>query len=116
MDAVGLKFDIHPLFLSTHFGTGMPDDTRTKLEDIGTGTYTQLSSQTLSLELGHSLFRHASIVYLDPRAQVNSQQSTSACHINSVSDLNVHLLTYTHSLGPPAGSITFMYFSCSGVR
>ena len=76
IEAIGLKFDINPLFMCNHFGTGLPEDTRVKWENDGISTYAQLSSQGLSLELGHFFFLHASVLFLGPTEENQGEKST----------------------------------------
>ena len=76
VDALGLNFDIDPLFLSNHFSTALLGETHMKEEKASTGIYAQLSSQRTSLDLGHSPSLHASIMFLDATMHEKTQQST----------------------------------------
>ena len=78
IDAIGLKFDIDPLFLCSHFSSGLPADERAKWEDDGILKYAPLSSQRMFLEVGQFLFLHASVFFLGPTEENQDEKSTGA--------------------------------------
>ena len=76
IDAIGLKFDIDPLFFCNHFATGLRDNERAKWENDGISKYAPLSSQRMFLELGHLSFLHASVLFLGPTEGNQGEKST----------------------------------------
>ena len=76
IDAVGLKFDIDPLFFCNHFATGLPHDERARWENDGISNYAPLPSQRMSLEVGHFVFLHASVLFLGPTEEDQGEKST----------------------------------------
>ena len=76
IDAIGLKFDIDPLFFCNHFATGLSDNVRAKWECDGIFDYAPLSSQKMFLEVGHFAFLHASILFLDLTKEDQGEKST----------------------------------------
>ncbi|KAJ6102614.1 hypothetical protein N7486_005041 [Penicillium sp. IBT 16267x] len=76
LDAVGLKFDINPLFMCNHLRNGLPEATRARWDADGFSNYSRIPSQNISLELGHLNFLHASILFLDESMDNEDQKST----------------------------------------
>ena len=76
IEAIGLKFDVDPLFFCNHFATGLANDDRAKWENDGISTYVALSSQRISLEVGHFFFLHASVLFLGPIEDNEGRKST----------------------------------------
>ena len=76
IDAIGLKFDIDPLFFCNHFANGLSDHVRAKWERDGISNYAPLSSQKMFLEVGHFVFLHASVLFLGPTEENLGETST----------------------------------------
>ena len=76
IDAIGLKFDIDPLFFCNHFATGLSKNVRAKWQRDGIFDYAPLSSHKEFLEVGHFAFLHASILFLDPTEENHGETST----------------------------------------
>lgn len=116
IEAIGSKFDINPLFLCNHFAAGLEDGTRADWAANGISNYVQLSSQNISLELGHLFFMHASVLFLSGTKESHDQQATGQFNRPLYCFRSRKLLTFRCSLSPRPGQQSFMLFSSSRVR
>jgi len=108
IDAIGLKFDINPLLFCNHFGSGLEAETRVDWEADGISNYAQLSSQNISLEIGHLFFLHASILFLGGTGQSYDQQPTSKFYDSRYYSRSLRLLMFRCSFGTRTGQQSCM--------
>ena len=76
IDAIGLEYDIDPLFFCCNFATSLSDDERANWKHDGIFDYAPLSSQRMFLEVGHFPFLHASVLFLNPTKENQGEKST----------------------------------------
>ena len=115
IDAIGLRFDINPLFFCNHFFSGLEVDVRAKWEVDGISNYAQLSSQNISLEIGHLAYLHASILFLGGTGQSHDEQPTSKFLWITMLFLVKSLISRS-SFSTYQGQRRHMQFSCARTR